>query len=338
MSVRKLETGKWICECYPSGRSGKRVRKQFATKGEAVAFEKHTMTEVEAKPWLGGKDDNRLLSELIQLWYELHGITLTGSELMHQNLLRLCEGLGDPVAADITIFDVSDYRRKRITGEVFSKKRNKFRRPAKLSTINIECTYLTSVYNTLKKLGHIKYPNPLDDLPHFKTKEKELSFLNLSEIKSLLDSCDGYGNEHLTIVVKICLSTGCRWREAQDLKGSQIIPHKINFANTKGGKNRSVPITKELYDLIPKKQGPLFSDVMRRFNTVLKMACIELPDGQKTHVLRHTFASHFMMNNGNILVLKEILGHADIKMTMIYAHFSPDHLEDATTKNPLIFI
>jgi hypothetical protein len=39
-----------------------------------------------------------------------------------------------------------------------------------------------------------------------------------------------------------------------------------------------------------------------------------------------------MMNGGNILVLRDILGHADIKMTMVYAHFAPDHLEDAVTK------
>lgn len=38
MAVRKLDTGKWICECYPAGRSGRRVRKQFATKGEALAL------------------------------------------------------------------------------------------------------------------------------------------------------------------------------------------------------------------------------------------------------------------------------------------------------------
>ncbi|WP_080090208.1 tyrosine-type recombinase/integrase, partial [Salmonella enterica] len=50
---------------------------------------------------------------------------------------------------------------------------------------------------------------------------------------------------------------------------------------------------------------------------------------------RHTFASHFMMNGGNILVLRDILGHSDIKMTMVYAHFSPEHLEDAVYKNPL---
>lgn len=37
MAVRKQASGKWLCECYPHGRESKRVRKQFATKGEAVA-------------------------------------------------------------------------------------------------------------------------------------------------------------------------------------------------------------------------------------------------------------------------------------------------------------
>ena len=42
-----------------------------------------------------------------------------------------------------------------------------------------------------------------------------------------------------------------------------------------------------------------------------------------------------MMNGGNILVLQRILGHTDIKMTMRYAHFAPDHLEDAVRLNPI---
>ena len=42
-----------------------------------------------------------------------------------------------------------------------------------------------------------------------------------------------------------------------------------------------------------------------------------------------------MMNGGNILVLQRILGHANIRETMKYAHFSPDHLEEAVTFNPL---
>ena len=71
------------------------------------------------------------------------------------------------------------------------------------------------------------------------------------------------------------------------------------------------------------------------FRSALERISIELPAGQLTHVLRHTFASHFMMNGGNILVLQRVLGHTDIKMTMRYAHFAPDHLEDAVRFNPL---
>lgn len=60
-----------------------------------------------------------------------------------------------------------------------------------------------------------------------------------------------------------------------------------------------------------------------------------LPEGQALHVLRHTFASHFMMGGGNILTLQRILGHSNITQTMMYAHFSPDHLMDAVKLNPL---
>ncbi|WP_424649030.1 tyrosine-type recombinase/integrase [Castellaniella sp.] len=59
--------------------------------------------------------------------------------------------------------------------------------------------------------------------------------------------------------------------------------------------------------------------------------------GQLTHVLRHTFASHFMINGGNILTLQRILGHQDLKTTMRYAHLAPDHLESARMLNPLVF-
>ena len=62
---------------------------------------------------------------------------------------------------------------------------------------------------------------------------------------------------------------------------------------------------------------------------------IELPAGQMTHSLRHTFASHFMSNGGNIVVLKEILGHSSLNDTMKYAHFAPTHLEEAIRLNPL---
>nr|WP_302848344.1 tyrosine-type recombinase/integrase [Methylomonas sp. LWB] len=72
-----------------------------------------------------------------------------------------------------------------------------------------------------------------------------------------------------------------------------------------------------------------------RFRRAAKRSELAFPRGQATHILRHSFASHFVMNGGNVLSLQKILGHADISMTMRYAHLAPDHLKDAVLLNPM---
>lgn len=98
-----------------------------------------------------------------------------------------------------------------------------------------------------------------------------------------------------------------------------------------------MPITEKLPAELPssRKAQKLFKPCYSAFRKAMQHAGIETPAGQLTHVLCHTFASHFMMNGGNILVLQRILGHTDIKVTMRYAHFAPDHLAEAALLNPL---
>lgn len=334
MAVRKLSTGKWLCECYPNGREGKRVRKQFATKGEAVAFENYIMDEVDNKPWLGEKADNRRLWQIIELWHSLYGQTLADPKRLMGKLQIICNGLDNPIAADITAADFTSYREKRLAGTLQNPKGG-FMPPVKPRTVNLEQRNLSSVFGTLKKLGHWSAPNPVAGLPTFKIPEGELAFLSKEEIKTVLNACAESTNPCLPIIVKICLATGARWSEAEGLCGHQVQKYRVTYTKTKGKKNRTVPISEKLYNEIPLKRGKLFTQCRKAFERAIKRSGIDLPEGQCTHVLRHTFASHFMMNGGNILVLKEILGHTDIKMTMIYAHFAPEHLEDAVTKNPL---
>lgn len=50
------------------------------------------------------------------------------------------------------------------------------------------------------------------------------------------------------------------------------------------------------------------------------------------HGLRHTFASHFLMNGGSIFDLQKLLGHKSINSTMVYAHFSQSHIKDIMEK------
>lgn len=68
---------------------------------------------------------------------------------------------------------------------------------------------------------------------------------------------------------------------------------------------------------------------------MLERADITLPKGQLTHICRHTFASHFVMNGGHILTLQKVFGHSDLKLTMRYAHLAPDYLNEFTDKGPL---
>jgi site-specific recombinase XerD len=46
------------------------------------------------------------------------------------------------------------------------------------------------------------------------------------------------------------------------------------------------------------------------------------------HGLRHTFASHFIMNGGNIYDLKTLMGHSDVATTMRYVHLGGGHLRE----------
>lgn len=112
MAIRKLDTGKWICECYPSGRTGKRVRRQFSTKGEAVAFERHTMEEFKSKPWLAEKDDNRRLSEIIELWHSVHGVTLADSDQTLRRLKLVCAALDDPMLQILQVKTLPNFEKK----------------------------------------------------------------------------------------------------------------------------------------------------------------------------------------------------------------------------------
>ncbi len=187
MAVRKLTTGKWLCECYPAGRSGRRVRKQFATKGEALAFERHTMEETEAKPWLGESVDRRTLKDVVELWFKLHGKSLTAGQHVYDKLLLMVDALGNPLATDLTSKMFAHYRDKRLTGEIYFSE--KWKKGASPVTINLEQSYLSSVFSELSRLGEWSYPNPLENMRKFTIAEKEMAWLTHEQIVELLADC-----------------------------------------------------------------------------------------------------------------------------------------------------
>ncbi|NQS87111.1 tyrosine-type recombinase/integrase [Pantoea allii] len=334
MAVSKLANGKWLAQFFPNGRDGKRVRRQFATKGEALSFEKHVKDQVQEKPWLGEKTDKRTVFDLVENWYNAHGITLTDGKKRKDAMTFACEAMGNPLATEFNARIFSAYREQRLSGKITRSNRVKKVTPR---TVNLELAYFRAVFNELRRLDEWKAPNPLDNVREYKIAESEMAYLSNEEIRALLKECEASTSKDLLSVVKLCLATGARWGEAETLKGNQIRAGKVIFTKTKGKKNRAIPISDDLLRELPacRNAKPLFGSCYAAFRSALKRAGIETPPGQLTHILRHTFASHFMMNGGNILVLQRILGHTDIKVTMRYSHFAPEHLSEAINLNPL---
>ncbi|KAF1042432.1 MAG: Tyrosine recombinase XerD [Xylophilus sp.] len=157
-----------------------------------------------------------------------------------------------------------------------------------------------------------------------------------------MQALDESSNPHVKLITKVALATGGRWGECEGLKTQQVRAGRVQFAQTKSKKTRAVPISQELADAIeahattrPKDTDRLFDSSYGAFLKALERAGLPLPEGQASHVLRHTFASHFMINGGNILTLQRVLGHASLTMTMRYAHLAPDHMQEVLALNPL---
>ena len=49
---------------------------------------------------------------------------------------------------------------------------------------------------------------------------------------------------------------------------------------------------------------------------------INLEDGISFHTLRHSFATYYLMNGGDVFILKDMLGHRSLATTAIYVHLA----------------
>lgn len=187
-----------------------------------------------------------------------------------------------------------------------------------------------------------------------------LDYLTTDEVKALLSyateraASGGIADrlQHARIVVAIHTGLrkgelcGLRWRDL-DLRSHRLTIARSYRAAPKSGKPRhirlpavAIPILAEWVKVCPMTDEGVVFPVRRRdgrwamseetsdllgLPALLTAAGVRVPS-HCWHVLRHTFASHYVMQGGNLLALSRILGHSDVKVTMIYAHLAPDFI------------
>lgn len=129
---------------------------------------------------------------------------------------------------------------------------------------------------------------------------------------------------------------GLHWADV-NLNTRQILVHRSYNGPTKSGRTRVVPILDSLLPvlrewrlknplpvLFPNAVGKMYRESDRVFQEIFQRCLKRVGLNRiRFHDLRHTFASHWMMNNGSLYRLKDILGHSTIKMTEQYAHLTP---------------
>ena len=232
-------------------------------------------------------------------------------------------------------FQIKDITPSRI--EAYRKNRDKLDK-VKPATINREVGIMRRMFALAIKEGLTDY-NPclaanIKPLMVDNIKER---FLTTKEEKLLLGKCIGE-NAYIKPMVICSLRTGMRVGEILSLKWQDNIDFKnacINLLKTKNNKVRKIPIGKELFSILEDlynsktsefvftnpKTGTGYYGVKKAFARVCKDAKIK---NFTFHALRHTAATRMVAAGVDLVVVKEILGHADLKTTQRYAHPVPE--------------
>lgn len=207
---------------------------------------------------------------------------------------------------------------------------------------------LKQILSFAKTEKHIVH-SPLQGYPQLKVPPRKETYLLAKEISQLLRVT--YDDPFHSVLL-VALNTGMRlgeitglcWDrvnfETKQIEVTRTMDRKGLRETTKTNLIRYVPMNDEvethLKELMWKQRHNKYVFVdkqLKHYNPdhissrQLKRALIKANVRKiRFHDLRHTYASHFMMNGGNIYDLQKILGHTKIEMTMKYAHLSPTHL------------
>ena len=213
---------------------------------------------------------------------------------------------------------------------------HRFTRKNSKQVTNTKVGYLKTVLDEMVEDGFIKdvsFPRRL------KEKKQKVHYLTADMERELLSWLNCMQrNREAKDIIECLIDLGCRVNELLNLEKRFVDfdNNQINFNDRKNDNAVAVPMTDRVrimmikYCGLCKDFGQLFDVNYSWLNAIWQKARKDLGYADKKfytiHLCRHTCASRLVQRGVPILLVKDWLGHEDIKTPMIYAHLAPKAL------------
>ena len=233
-------------------------------------------------------------------------------------------------------------------------------RNQRLAAIHSFCRFMQS-----EDVIRINQYQRILSIPKKKFKAGTVNYMSLEGIRLILSQPDNdklSGRRDLALL-SLMYDTGARVQEMSDLTVGDVridVPATVKITG-KGGKARIVPLMGPTANLVKqyifdadlssssRRSYPLFANrggckisragikyILDKYVDAAKNEnAAALPDVISPHCLRHSKAMHLLHAGVNLVYIRDILGHADLKTTEIYARIDGEMkrkaLEEAYT-------
>lgn len=220
------------------------------------------------------------------------------------------------------------------------------------NSISRKIASLRSFYQYLLKEEVIK-ENPFSYV-HLKKKNLRLPrFFYENEMQALFDSVAGDSPLDLRnrALMEVLYGSGIRLSECSSLSVSDIdFDSEVMLIHGKGNKERYAPLGSFAQDALQEYFREGRQVLMTKYheehdivfvnhhgkpitptgieyvlNQMIKKSSLD--SDIHPHMLRHTFATHLLNNGADLRTVQELLGHANLSTTQIYAHVTKESLQ-----------
>ena len=217
-------------------------------------------------------------------------------------------------------------------------------------SVNRKISTLRTLYKFLRKFHGLK-EDPTENIIAPKIGKQIPQFVKEEEMKKLLEQIEfkeDFSGVRDKLIIELFYQTGIRTSELLTLKEKSVdFSTKSIRVLGKRNKERDIPLSSKLLNLIDeylvkkretfKEQNPYLivldsgKNLYRKFAyTKVKYYLTQVSSLKKKspHILRHTFATHMLKNGADLNAIKELLGHASLAATQVYAHNTLEQLKE----------